>query len=191
MVSMKKMAAGLVVMAAFVAACSSTATSSQNVAGVSSAPSVAASPSSAGLPYGGGASASTAPSAAASSAASSAASAPAAGGATVEVKSVGGSNILVAGSNGMTVYTFTKDTPNSGQSACTGGCLTTWPALTVPSGQTPTAGSGVSGKLGTITRGDNGQLQVTYNGLPLYFYAGDSAPGDTNGHYPQWNLVQP
>jgi predicted lipoprotein with Yx(FWY)xxD motif len=117
--------------------------------------------------------------------------APAAGTATVMASTVGGQTILVAGSNGMTVYTFTKDTAGSAQSACTGACLTKWPALTVPSGSSPTAGTGVTGQLGTITRSDDGSLQVTYNGLPLYFYAGDSAPGDTNGSYPNWNLVKP
>ena len=117
--------------------------------------------------------------------------APAAGTATVMASTIGGQTILVAGSNGMTVYTFTKDTAGSGQSACTGTCLTKWPALTVASGTTPAAGSGVTGQLGTITRSDDGSLQVTYNGLPLYFYAGDSAPGDTNGSYPNWNLVKP
>jgi predicted lipoprotein with Yx(FWY)xxD motif len=45
--------------------------------------------------------------------------------------------------------------------------------------------------LGTFTRTDNGTLQVTYNGLPLYFYSGDRAPGDTNGNYPGWNPVKP
>jgi predicted lipoprotein with Yx(FWY)xxD motif len=111
--------------------------------------------------------------------------------ATVMAKAIGSQTILVAGSNGMTVYTFTSDTADSGKSACTGGCLTKWPALTVAAGATPTAGDGVTGKLGTITRTDDGSLQVTYNGLPLYFYQGDKAAGDTNGSYPNWNLVKP
>jgi predicted lipoprotein with Yx(FWY)xxD motif len=55
----------------------------------------------------------------------------------------------------------------------------------------PTAGTGATGKLATITRKDDGTLQVTYNGLPLHFYQGDKAPGDTNGSYPNWNLVTP
>ena len=118
---------------------------------------------------------------------------PAAGGgsgSTIVVKNIGGQNLLVAGSNGMTVYTFANDQANSGKSNCNNGCIQVWPALTVPSGTTPTAGAGVSGKLGTITRQD-GSTQVTYNGLPLYFYQGDHAAGDTNGHYPSWNLVTP
>jgi predicted lipoprotein with Yx(FWY)xxD motif len=116
---------------------------------------------------------------------------PAAGSATVMAKTIGSQTVLVAGSNGMTVYTFTSDTAGSGKSACSGGCLTKWPALTVAAGATPTAGSGVSGALGTITRADDGSLQVTYNGLPLYFFQNDKAPGDTNGSYPNWNLVKP
>jgi predicted lipoprotein with Yx(FWY)xxD motif len=99
--------------------------------------------------------------------------------------------VLVAGSNGMTVYTFTKDVKDSGKSACTGGCLDKWPALTVAAGATATAGTGVSGTLATITRDDNGALQVTYNGLPLYFFKGDSAPGDANGVYTNWEAVKP
>jgi len=99
--------------------------------------------------------------------------------------------LMVATSNQMTLYTFDKDVAASGVSNCTGGCLANWPALTVAAGQTPTGGAGVTGTLGTITRADNGALQVTYNGLPLYFYAGDKAPGDTNGSYPNWNLVKP
>jgi hypothetical protein len=47
----------------------------------------------------------------------------------------------------------------------------------------------VTGTLGTITRADNGAVQVTYNGLPLYFFSKDTKPGDTNGFYPNWNLV--
>jgi predicted lipoprotein with Yx(FWY)xxD motif len=115
---------------------------------------------------------------------------PAPAGATVMSKSLGSQTILVAGSNGMTVYTFTKDTAG-GPSTCSGGCLTKWPALTIAAGAAPTGGDGVTGKLGTITRPDDGTLQVTYNGLPLYFYQGDSAPGDTNGSYTNWNLVKP
>jgi predicted lipoprotein with Yx(FWY)xxD motif len=169
-------AGGLFIAAALVAACSSStggAASTQTVAGVTAAPATQAP-------------ATPAPATVAAS------QAPAAGGATVMAQTIGGNTVLVAGSNGMTVYTFTKDTAGSGQSTCSGGCLTKWPALTVPAGSTPTAGPGVSGTLGTITRTDtNGALQVTYNGLPLYFFQGDKAPGDTNGNYPNWNLVKP
>jgi predicted lipoprotein with Yx(FWY)xxD motif len=61
--------------------------------------------------------------------------------------------------------------------------------MTVASGTTPSAGAGVSGTLGTITR-DDGTTQVTYNGRPLYHYSGDSAPGDTNGNYPGWSAAK-
>ena len=116
----------------------------------------------------------------------------AASGATVDAKPVGTiGTVLVAGSNGMTVYDFTKDVKDSGTSACTGGCLTRWPALTVAAGASPVAGSGVTGKLGTITRADDGTLQVTYNGLPLYFFSGDSKAGDANGVYTNWVAVTP
>lgn len=128
--------------------------------------------------------------AAATPAATAAATAPAIG--TVEAKEVGTvGNVLVAGENGMTVYIFTKDVKDSGTSNCTGGCLETWPALTVPAGGSPTAGSGVTGTLGTITRADTGELQVTYNGLPLYFFKNDKAPGDTAGVYENWEVVKP
>src|SRR6202165_635607 len=96
--------------------------------------------------------------------------------------------ILVAASNSHTVYTFDSDTP--GASKCNGGCATTWPPLTITGGQTPTGGPGVTGQLGTITRSD-GSVQVTYKGLPLYFFHSDSAAGDTKGNYPGWSLVKP
>ncbi len=85
---------------------------------------------------------------------------------------------ILTDENGMTLYTFKNDKP--GQSTCTGTCAQTWPPLTIGQGVTPTVGSGVTGKVATLTRQD-GALQVTYNGLPLYRYAGDTKAGDANG----------
>ena len=164
-----KLAAALLAVAALISACSSAAT--PTVAPATQVP--------------------VAPTQVAAGVTQAAPAAPAAGTATVMAKTIGSQTILVAGSNGMTVYTFTSDTAGSGKSACGGGCLTKWPALTVAAGAAPTAGDGVTGQLGTITRADDGTLQVTYNGLPLYFFQNDKAPGDTNGSYPNWNLVKP
>jgi predicted lipoprotein with Yx(FWY)xxD motif len=57
----------------------------------------------------------------------------------------------------------------------------------------PAAGEGVDAALlGTITR-DDGAMQVTYNGWPLYYFADDTAPGDANGQGlgDVWFLVSP
>jgi predicted lipoprotein with Yx(FWY)xxD motif len=85
--------------------------------------------------------------------------------------------IVVDGAR-MTVYVFDKDTPNSGKSACSGDCLAKWPAVTSDS-DSPTV-DGVTGTVGTITR-DDGTKQVTLDGLPLYLWANDNAPGDVTG----------
>ncbi|HET9521484.1 MAG TPA: hypothetical protein VFO73_10595, partial [Candidatus Limnocylindrales bacterium] len=115
----------------------------------------------------------------------------AAAGATVEATAVGDiGTVLIDGKSKLTVYIFTKDVKDSGTSACSGECLVNWPALTVAAGETPTGGPGVTGTLGTITR-DDGVLQVTYNGLPLYFFKNDQAPGDANGVYENWEAVKP
>ena len=90
----------------------------------------------------------------------------------------------------MTLYKYSGDVAGSGKSACDGGCATTWPPLTIPRGASLSRGSGTTGKLATIKRSD-GTLQVTYNGHPLYFFSGNSAPGDTNGVYGSWNTVKP
>ena len=112
--------------------------------------------------------------------------------ATVNAEAVGDAGtILVDGATGMTLYIFTKDTKDSGTSVCVDTCIETWPALTVDAGATPTGGDGVTGTLGTITRPDDGSLQVTYNGLPLYFFKNDKAPGDLNGVYENWETVAP
>ncbi|MGA3057788.1 MAG: hypothetical protein ABSE70_07105 [Candidatus Limnocylindrales bacterium] len=84
----------------------------------------------------------------------------------------------LTGAGGMTLYVFTKDTPDT--STCTGTCATSWPPLTVASGATIQGPSGAAGTFATITRAD-GTFQVTYNHMPLYYFAGDSAAGDTTG----------
>jgi predicted lipoprotein with Yx(FWY)xxD motif len=79
---------------------------------------------------------------------------------------------------GMTLYVFKND--SAGKSTCSGQCASNWPPFEVSPGNTVTAGTGVSGKLGTITR-DDGTTQVTYNDAPLYYFAADKAAGDTTG----------
>jgi predicted lipoprotein with Yx(FWY)xxD motif len=113
-----------------------------------------------------------------------------AGGPTVKTATVSGhGTVLVAGSNSLTLYQFAKDTAGSGTSACMGSCLSTWPPLTVAAGSKPAAAAGVVGQLGTIVRSDGHGTQVTYNGLPLHFFSGDTKPGDSNGNYPEWSVV--
>ena len=112
--------------------------------------------------------------AAAGSSSSAASSAPAAGGNTVTEKTIGSQQVLT-NSQGMTLYWFAIDT--SSASKCSGSCATYWPPVTGP----VTAGSGVTGTLGTITRSD-GTMQATYDGHPLYTYVGDKAPGQAKGN---------
>jgi predicted lipoprotein with Yx(FWY)xxD motif len=107
---------------------------------------------------------------------------------TVKVAQVGAANALVE-AKGLTLYVFKNDTAGNGKSACTGGCASTWPALTVSG--TPTKGSGISGDLGTITS-DDGTTQVTYKGQPLYRFAADAAPGDAKGSaINNWSVATP
>ena len=110
--------------------------------------------------------------------------------ATIQVSKDAKLGDILTDSKGMTLYQFAKDQANV--SNCSGGCATAWPPLVVAKGQAPTAGDGVTGKLDVITRQD-GSLQVTYNGLPLYFFASDSKPGDTTGQGVAgvWSIVHP
>jgi predicted lipoprotein with Yx(FWY)xxD motif len=111
---------------------------------------------------------------AAGASSSAAASSPAAGGATVAVTTISGQQVLTD-SQGKTLYWFAPDT--STKSNCSGSCATYWPPVKGP----VTAGSGVTGTLGTITRSD-GTTQATYDGHPLYTYVGDTAPGQAKGN---------
>jgi predicted lipoprotein with Yx(FWY)xxD motif len=82
---------------------------------------------------------------------------------------------VVTNSKGLTLYWFVPDTSTT--SKCTGSCATYWPPVKGPA----TAGAGVTGTLGTITRSD-GTKQATYDGHPLYTYVGDTAPGQAKGN---------
>ncbi len=92
----------------------------------------------------------------------------------LKARTIGGVNLLT-NSRGLTVYWFAPDT--STKSACYGSCAAYWPPVT----GTPSAGPGVTGTLGTITRTD-GTKQATYDGHPLYTYVADSAPGSASGN---------
>jgi predicted lipoprotein with Yx(FWY)xxD motif len=112
------------------------------------------------------------PAAAASAPASSAAAV------TVNLKSISGieGQALVDG-RGRALYLWEADT--SGTSTCTGPCAAAWPPVTV-SGM-PQAGGGVSPSLLGTAKRAGGAEQVTYNGHPLYYFAGDTGPGMAKG----------
>ena len=80
---------------------------------------------------------------------------------------------LVAPS-GATLYTFDKDTANSGASACNGPCAQLWPPLAARAGDTP------QGDYSIVTRAD-GSRQWAYKGWPLYTYSKDAKAGDATG----------
>jgi predicted lipoprotein with Yx(FWY)xxD motif len=83
---------------------------------------------------------------------------------------------ILTDSAGLSLYFYSLDA--NGSSACTGGCLTAWPAFYIAS---PAVGDGlVATDFATIIRGD-GSKQTTYKGWPLYYYQFDAKAGDING----------
>jgi predicted lipoprotein with Yx(FWY)xxD motif len=101
----------------------------------------------------------------------------ASGGATTVMVKNGPLGAYLTDASGKTLYVFAADTGT--KSTCNGQCAAIWPPL-ITSGA-PKAGSGATqSMLGTTTR-DDGKTQVIYNGHPLYYYQGDSQPGQTNG----------
>ena len=106
---------------------------------------------------------------------SAGAQAPAAGAALATATTSLGT--IVVDGKGMTVYEYASDTQGGDSSTCTGACASNWPA--VPGSAAPQL-DGVTGAVATIT-GADGKLQLTLNGWPLYYYAGDKAAGDTTG----------
>ena len=95
--------------------------------------------------------------------------------ATVQLAESDLGSILVD-TDGMTLYRFEADT--DGTSTCYDECADAWPALV---DDAPTAGDGVDAALLDTTERDDGELQVTYAGQPLYYFSADKAPGDTEG----------
>jgi predicted lipoprotein with Yx(FWY)xxD motif len=109
-----------------------------------------------------------------SAGASGTSSSPASSGSALKTTTISGVTVLT-NAKGFTLYWFVPDT--STKSNCNGSCAQIWPPVKGPA----TAGSGVTGKLGTITRSD-GSTQATYDGHPLYTYTADTAPGQANGN---------
>jgi predicted lipoprotein with Yx(FWY)xxD motif len=93
---------------------------------------------------------------------------------TLNARTVAGKSVLT-NAKGLTLYTFAPDKPN--KSVCYGDCAVYWP----PVAGNMTAGPGVTGTIGTITRTD-GSKQATYDGHPLYTYIGDHGPGTAAGN---------
>jgi predicted lipoprotein with Yx(FWY)xxD motif len=138
--------------------------------------------SSAATRYGSAAAQTTSPAGTAAAATPGAPSSPAVGSTvpagtfdvTVATTSLG---TFLTDGQGNTLYLFTSDTPTA--SACTGGCASTWPAFALNA--TPKLGPALDAADFATINGPDGSPQSTFHGHPLYFYAGDTGPGDVNG----------
>jgi predicted lipoprotein with Yx(FWY)xxD motif len=127
----------------------------------------------------------------AAGASSPSSSASAAGGTVIKTASSSAGTFLTDGS-GRAVYLWAKDT--SDVSNCTGACAGAWPPVTT-TGSVTASGAAKASDLGTIAR-SGGAKQVTYDGHPLYYFAGDSGPGTASGQGSdgfgaKWWLVAP
>jgi predicted lipoprotein with Yx(FWY)xxD motif len=98
---------------------------------------------------------------------------------TVSARDITGVGTILVTSAGDTLYF--ADQESSGSIQCVDGCVRIWMPLTAAAGQAATAGSGVGGRLATVTRPD-GRAQITYDGKPLYTFAQDGGPGHADGN---------
>ena len=103
--------------------------------------------------------------------------APAQAGSVSLKVAMSGLGSFLTDAHGRTLYLFTRDGTN--MASCTSACASVWPPLT--SSMAVQAGTGASASLLGTTTDAAGQMQVTYNGHPLYYYVGDVNPGETNG----------
>ncbi len=93
---------------------------------------------------------------------------------TASVSSVGAS--VLVDPQGMTLYHLSGE--QSGKWICTRAvCVKAWHPLVASTGVAP---SGSVGSLGRVRRPD-GTMQVTYKGMPLYTFVGDTKPGEAKG----------
>jgi predicted lipoprotein with Yx(FWY)xxD motif len=102
---------------------------------------------------------------------------PGSGSALVNSSTTASLGDFLVGPNGHTLYVFLKDT--GPKSTCSGACANDWPPLTTTGKLT--TGAGVSASALKTERRSDGTMQVTFDGHPLYYYAGDLAPADVNG----------
>ena len=82
---------------------------------------------------------------------------------------------ILVDADGFTLYIFTADT--DGVSTCYDGCAELWPPVPAES----PIGADLDASLFSSTTRDDGSEQLTVNGMPLYLYTPDTAPGDTTG----------
>ncbi|WP_328644023.1 SCO0930 family lipoprotein [Amycolatopsis sp. NBC_00348] len=110
---------------------------------------------------------------------------------TIGTTDVGGLGPVLTDQAGDTLYLFTKDGKDSGESTCDGACAKTWPPVRVD-GRITVAESVDTGLIGQIRRPD-GTMQVTVGGWPVYTYSKDGAPGEASGHGVgnTWYAVEP
>lgn len=114
-----------------------------------------------------------------------------ASGSTLVLKTATGSaGIWLTDSAGRTLYLYTRDKGST--SECYGACAKAWPPLTTTGAVTITGKYTVQRDLGVTTRTD-GTKQITYGGHPLYYFSGDTAPGQTKGQGvgKVWFLIGP
>ena len=116
------------------------------------------------------------------------ASASAQSSATVAVHDDASLGPILTDAQGMTLYLYTKDDVDT--SNCYDQCAAAWPPLLTDAD--PSGPDAVAAGLGVSARSDGGQ-QVTYNGMPLYYWSKDSKPGDTTGQNVGgvWFIVNP
>ena len=98
---------------------------------------------------------------------------------------------MLVGPNGKTLYRYTVDSKGVNRCTKVAACAKYWPELLVKAGTKPTAGAGVSSSLLGTIKAAHGMAQVTYAGFPLYYFAGDSKAGATNGQglESEWYVV--
>jgi predicted lipoprotein with Yx(FWY)xxD motif len=89
-----------------------------------------------------------------------------------------GLGTILTTQGGYTLYVYTGDTQDNSVEASQ-STAPAWPPLLLPAGDVLAAGRGIVG-LGTFTL-PTGQVQVTWQGLPLYTFIKDTAPHVVNG----------